>query len=188
MGACRPSGTLERALFRASGDWNGTRRGLGAAPQPDKRNLEPESTRPTDFFRTPELATICAVPLLDMVRHHRFLLAKFWVPEYGSSEDPKQSGYICKYSPNHRVKAGTKYPAVLVVTGDADTRVDPLHARKMTALVRNSTGSSRPVLLRYDTTFGHTRAQPLDRTVADVTHDLKFLMWQVRHAARELIA
>ncbi len=132
-------------------------------------------TQRPELFR----AVICAVPLLDMVRYHRFLLAKLWVPEYGSSEDPNQFEYIYKYSPYHRVKAGTKYPAVLFVTGDADTRVDPLHARKMTALVQTSTGSSRPVLLRYDTTFGHTRAQPLDKTVADVTHDLKFLMWQL---------
>ncbi|MFN0170830.1 MAG: prolyl oligopeptidase family serine peptidase [Bryobacteraceae bacterium] len=132
-------------------------------------------TQRPELFR----AVICAVPLLDMVRYHRFLLAKLWVPEYGSADDPKQFEYIYKYSPYHHVKAGTKYPAVLFVTGDADTRVDPLHARKMTALMQASNGSGRPVVLRYDTTFGHTRSQPLDKTLTDVTHDLKFLMWQL---------
>src|SRR5262249_6931378 len=86
-------------------------------------------------------AVICAVPLLDMVRYHEFKIAKFWVPEYGSSEDAKQFEYIYKYSPYHHIDKGAKYPAVMFVTGDSDTRVDPLHARKMTALMQASTSS-----------------------------------------------
>jgi prolyl oligopeptidase len=78
-------------------------------------------------------AVICGYPLLDMLRYHQFLVAGFWVPEYGSSDSPKQFKYIYAYSPYQRVKANTKYPAVLFISGDSDTRVAPLHARKMTA-------------------------------------------------------
>ena len=78
------------------------------------------------------------------------------MPEYGSAEDPAQFAYLRAYSPYHHVKEGATYPAVLFATGDADTRVDPLHARKMTALLQASTGSGRPVLLHYDTKAGHS--------------------------------
>src|SRR5207249_6822869 len=90
-------------------------------------------------------AVVCSVPLLDMLRYHQFLVARFWVPEYGSSEDPEQFKVLRAYSPYHHVTKGVAYPAVLLVSGDSDTRVDPLHARKMTALLQASTGSGRPV-------------------------------------------
>lgn len=75
-------------------------------------------------------AVVCAAPLLDMVRYHLFKVAKFWVPEYGSSEDLNQFKFLYAYSPYHHVKKGEKYPAVMFITGDADTRVDPLHGAK----------------------------------------------------------
>lgn len=129
----------------------------------------------------PELfqAVICSYPLLDMVRYHKFLVARFWVPEYGSSEDPDQFRYLHAYSPYHQVKKGTKYPAVLFITGDSDTRVDPLHARKMTALVQASTGSYKPVLLHYDTKAGHSGGTPVAKQVEDLTDQLAFLFWQL---------
>src|SRR5262245_41683654 len=113
----------------------------------------------------PELfqAVVCAVPLLDMVRYHKFLVARFWIPEYGSSEDPEQFKYIYAYSPYHHVKAGTKYPAVFFVTGDSDTRVAPLHARKMAALMQSATASTKPVLLLYDKKSGHAGGKPVDQ-------------------------
>lgn len=129
----------------------------------------------------PELfqAVVCAVPLLDMLRYHKFLVARFWVPEYGSSEDTEQFGYIYKYSPYHHVKPGTKYPAVIFITGDSDTRVDPLHARKMAALMQASTGSERPVLLHYDTKAGHAGGKPINKVIDDLTDELTFLFWQL---------
>jgi prolyl oligopeptidase len=132
-------------------------------------------TQRPDLFR----AVICGVPLLDMVRYHKFLVARFWVPEYGSSEDPKQFEYILKYSPYHNVKKGEKYPAILFVTGDADTRVDPLHARKMAALMQASTGSDKPVLLHYDTKAGHSSGQPVSQQIEDMTDNLTFLVSQL---------
>lgn len=128
----------------------------------------------------PELyrAVLCEVPLLDMIRYHKFLVAKFWVPEYGSSEDPKQFPYLLKYSPYHNVKPGTKYPAVLFVTGDSDTRVAPLHARKMAALLQSSS-TGGPVLLHYDTQAGHSQGMSVSRTINDTADKLAFLAWQL---------
>lgn len=130
----------------------------------------------------PELfqAVVCGYPLIDMLRYQKFLVAKFWVPEYGSSEDPDQFKYLYAYSPYQHVKAGTKYPAVLFVTGDGDTRVDPLHGRKMCALLQSATGSDRPVLIHYDTKAGHTAAQPVSKQIDDLTDELSFLFWQLK--------
>jgi prolyl oligopeptidase len=114
------------------------------------------------------------------VRYHRFLVAKFWVPEYGSADDPEQFKYLYAYSPYHRVKPTTKYPAVLFITGDSDTRVAPLHARKMAALLQASTGSDGPILLHYDTKAGHVgSATPVSKRIDDLTDELSFLFWQL---------
>jgi len=124
-------------------------------------------------------AVICTYPLLDMVRYHKFLVARYWVPEYGSSENPEQFKYIYEYSPYHHVIKGTKYPAVFFITGDADTRVAPLHARKMVALMQASTGSDKPVLLRYHTTAGHSGGQPVSEQIENLAETLSFLLWQL---------
>ena len=129
----------------------------------------------------PELfgAAWCGYPLLDMVRYHRFLVARFWVPEYGSAEDPAQFATLLAYSPYHHVKPGTKYPAVLFTTGDSDTRVAPLHARKMAARLQAATSSDRPILLHYDTSFGHVSGQPISKQIDDLTTEVQFLLWQL---------
>jgi prolyl oligopeptidase len=132
-------------------------------------------TQRPELFR----AVICSYPLLDMIRYHKFLVARFWVSEYGSAEDPQQFKYIRAYSPYHQVKDGTEYPAVLFITGDMDTRVDPLHARKMAALLQSATGSDRPVLLRYHTKAGHSGGQPLSKQIEDMTDIFSFLSWQL---------
>ena len=129
----------------------------------------------------PELfaAVVCGYPLLDMVRYQKFLVARYWVPEYGSAENAEQFRYIYAYSPYHNVKAATKYPAVLFVTGDADTRVAPLHARKMAALMQATTGSERPILLRYATKAGHSGGTPVSKQVDELAEELAFLFWQL---------
>jgi prolyl oligopeptidase len=123
-------------------------------------------------------AVICAYPLLDMLRYHKFLVASFWVPEYGSSEDEAQFEALRAYSPYHNVKAGTRYPSVLFVTGDSDTRVDPLHARKMTALVQ-ARSAGGPTLLLYDTKAGHSAGKPVSKDVEELTDQLSFLFWRL---------
>jgi len=125
-------------------------------------------------------AVVCGYPLLDMVRFHKFLVARWWVPEYGSADDPEQFKYIRAYSPYHNVKAGTKYPATLFLTGDSDTRVDPLHARKMTALVQAANASDKPIILLYDTKAGHSSGgKPISLQVADLVDEVSFLFWQL---------
>jgi prolyl oligopeptidase len=123
-------------------------------------------------------AVVCAVPLLDMVRYHNFLVARFWVSEYGSSDDPAQFRYLLTYSPYHNVRAGTAYPSILFVTGDGDTRVAPLHARKMAARVQAATTSGNPILLRYDTKSGHAGGDPVDKQIEDGTAMLQFILWR----------
>jgi prolyl oligopeptidase len=132
-------------------------------------------TQRPELFR----AVVCSYPLLDMVRYHKFLVARFWIPEYGSSDDPEQFRTLLAYSPYHNVKEGGKYPATLFITGDADTRVDPLHARKMAALLQAKTGSDRPVLLRYDTKLGHTGARPVSKSVEDLADEMSFLLGEL---------
>ncbi len=120
-------------------------------------------------------AVVCGAPLLDMVRYQKFKVAKFWISEYGSSEDAKQFEYLYRYSPYHHVEKGVRYPAVLFWSGDSDTRVDPLHARKMTALMQQEAAPGRAVLLRYDTLAGHSAGMSVDRRIDLDTDVLAFL-------------
>ena len=125
----------------------------------------------------PELfsAVWCGYPLLDMLRYQKFLVGSYWITEYGSAENEKQFPYLLKYSPYHNVKAGTAYPAIMFFTGDSDTRVDPLHARKMTALVQAANSGSRPVLLHYSLSGGHSAGVSVDQQIQDDADQLTFL-------------
>jgi prolyl oligopeptidase len=133
----------------------------------------------------PELyrAVICQVPLLDMLRYQNFQIAKLWIPEYGSSEDPKQFDWLYAYSPYHHVKQGAEYPAILFMTADTDTRVDPMHAKKMAALMQaeaaNGQSRERPILLRIDSKAGHGAGKPIAKQVEDMTDIYSFLFWQL---------
>jgi prolyl oligopeptidase len=132
-------------------------------------------TQRPDLFQ----AVVCWHPLLDMIRYHRFLVGSFWVPEYGSSDARRQFEYLYAYSPYHRVVEGTAYPAMLMVSGDADTRVDPMHARKMVARLQAASSSARPILLRYDTKAGHMGGKPLAKVIEEDADEMRFLMWQL---------
>ena len=110
--------------------------------------------------RRPELfaAVACSAPLLDMIRYERFGLGETWNDEYGKVADPVEFGWLHAYSPYHRVTPGTAYPAVLFTIFDGDTRVDPLHARKLAALLQASTAAppdERPILVRAEAEVGH---------------------------------
>jgi len=129
----------------------------------------------------PELfqAVVCLYPLLDMLRYQKFLVGRYWVPEYGSAENPAQFPYLYAYSPYQHVKPGMKYPATLFVTGDGDTRVAPLHARKMAALLQATHGIDKPILLLYDTKSGHSGGRPVAKLIEEDTDILSFLSWQL---------
>jgi len=131
----------------------------------------------------PELfsAVWCGYPLLDMLRYQKFLVGSYWKTEYGASEQEKQFAYLLKYSPYHRVKAGTAYPAVMFFTGDNDTRVDPLHARKMAALLQSASSSGRPILLRYSLSGGHSAGVSVEQQIQDDADQLTFLCTETAH-------
>jgi prolyl oligopeptidase len=131
-------------------------------------------TQRPDLFR----AVICEYPLLDMLRYQKFMKGSFWVPEYGSADDPAQFQYLRAYSPYHNVKDSTNYPSILFITGDGDTRVAPLHARKMAARLQ-ATSTKNPVLLLYDTKSGHSGGRPLGKQIEEETDSISFLFSQL---------
>ena len=136
-------------------------------------------TQRPDLFR----AVVCQVPLLDMLRYQNFQIAKLWIPEYGSAENPDQFKWLYAYSPYHHVKAGTEYPAILFMTGDFDTRVDPMHAKKMAAEMqaeaKNGQSKTRPILLRIESQAGHGAGKPVTKQIEEFTDVYSFLFWQL---------
>jgi prolyl oligopeptidase len=132
-------------------------------------------TQRPDLFR----AVVCGVPLLDMIRYDRFRIAQLWTAEYGAPEDPKAFKWLYAYSPYHHVKDGTAYPAVFLHTAESDTRVDPMHARKMTARLQAATSSSHPILLHVETKAGHGAGKPLAKVIEQVTDEWSFLFTEL---------
>ncbi len=128
-------------------------------------------TQRPDLFR----AVVIQVPLLDMLRYHRFLIARLWIPEYGSPDDPAQYAWLRAYSPYHHVRDGAPYPAVLLATAESDSRVDPMHARKMAARLQSATGSSHPVLLRLESKAGHGAGKPIAKVLEELTDTWSFV-------------
>lgn len=124
-------------------------------------------------------AAVSAVPLTDMVRYPRFLMAQLWTPEYGSPTEPDAFKWLYAYSPYHRVAPGTAYPATLLMTAASDTRVDPAHARKMTAALQAATSSAHPILLRSETKAGHGAGKPMSKVVDEQADLYAFVMWQL---------
>jgi prolyl oligopeptidase len=124
-------------------------------------------------------AVVCEVPLLDMLRYHRLQIAKLWISEYGSADDADQFRWLYAYSPYHHVVDGERYPAVLLTTALGDTRVDPMHARKMGARLQAATASDRPILLRVDTDEGHGVGKPRSKQLDSATDLWTFVFWQL---------
>ena len=134
-------------------------------------------TQRPDLCRAAQIA----VPLLDMVRYHRFLIAELWIPEYGNPDLAQEFAWLHAYSPYHHVSAGTCYPAVLLTTAADDSRVDPMHARKMAARLQEATacGAARPILLRQESSAGHGQGKPVTRQADELADVLAFLWWQL---------
>jgi prolyl oligopeptidase len=122
----------------------------------------------------------CGYPLLDMLRYQMFLIGRTWTTEYGNAEDPTQFSYIYKYSPYQHVVAGTKYPAIMFFTGDGDTRVDPMNARKMTPLMQQSSSSGRPIILHYSVKGGHSAGVSQTQLVEDYADEMAFLWTETK--------
>jgi prolyl oligopeptidase len=131
-------------------------------------------TQRPELFR----AVVCQVPLLDMLRYQNLLIARLWVAEYGSADDPAQFPFLYAYSPYHHVKPGTAYPATFLLTAEGDTRVDPMHARKMAARLQAASPES-PVLLRVETAAGHGQGKPRSKQIDEAADIWSFLFWQL---------
>jgi prolyl oligopeptidase len=132
-------------------------------------------TQRPDLFH----AAICGVPLTDMVRYHRFRIARLWIPEYGTAEDPEQFKFLYAYSPYHQVKDGVAYPATLVFAAESDSRVDPLHARKFVARLQAAQSGPGPILLRMEDHAGHGAGKPLAKSIEQYADEMAFLFGQL---------
>ena len=120
------------------------------------------------------------VPLTDMIRYHRFRIAKLWIPEYGDPEKPEHFSFLYAYSPYHHVTDGTRYPSLLFTTAESDTRVDPMHARKMAARMQEAQSDpDRPVLIRVETKAGHGAGKPVSKLAEELTDELSFLLHEL---------
>jgi prolyl oligopeptidase len=135
-------------------------------------------TQRPDLFR----AVVCMGPILDMLRYHHFDDAHVWCDEFGLADDPEDFVALAKYSPYHRIREGTCYPATMIVSGDADRNCNPLHARKMTARLQACNASDNVILLDYDVHRGHSAVLPLSSRIAALTDRMAFLCDQLQLA------
>ncbi|MFW5821050.1 MAG: prolyl oligopeptidase family serine peptidase, partial [Bacteroidota bacterium] len=115
----------------------------------------------------PELFAVAlpAVGVMDMLRFHKFTIGKYWVTDYGSSDDPDQFAYIYKYSPLHNIRDNAEYPAVLVTTADHDDRVVPAHSFKYIATLQEVYDGDNPVMIRIETDAGHGAGKPVSKII-----------------------
>ena len=121
-------------------------------------------------------AAIPAVGVMDMLRFHEFTAGRFWVDDYGSSENPEEFDALYAYSPYHNVKPGADYPAVLVTTADTDDRVVPGHSFKYAAAMQKAQGGEAPILIRIETRAGHGAGKPTDMIIKDYADRWAFLV------------
>jgi prolyl oligopeptidase len=136
-------------------------------------------TQHPELFR----AALSLVPLTDMIRYPRFLIAKLWIPEYGDPERPEDFKWLYAYSPYHHVKDSKDnvvYPAVFFATAVSDARVDPMHARKMAArLLEAQAAKDRPILLRVESKAGHGAGKPVSKVIVQTADELAFVLHEL---------
>ncbi len=133
------------------------------------------ATQRPDLFK----AVVCSVPLLDMVRFHKFLIARYWITEYGDPEKPADFRNILSYSPYHAIRSGVELPAMLVIAGENDSRVDPLHAKKFVARAQANAGQTNPVLLKMDFDSGHGAGKSTQQLIDDREVWMRFILAQI---------
>lgn len=120
-------------------------------------------------------AAIPAVGVMDMLRFHRFTAGRFWVDDYGSSDNPEEFKALYAYSPYHNAREGTEYPALLVTTADTDDRVVPGHSFKYAAAMQKAQVGDAPVLIRIETRAGHGSGKPTEMIIDEYTDRWAFL-------------
>ena len=128
------------------------------------------------MLQRPDLfgAVVCRVPVADMLRYHLFTVGRFWIPEYGSADDPSQFEYLLRYSPYHNIQNGLRYPPALVLTADTDDRVSPGMAKKFAARLQ-AEADGGPFLIRIETRAGHGLGKPVTKLIDEDADILEFL-------------
>ena len=132
-------------------------------------------TQRPDLFK----AATCAVPLLDMIRYHKFLIARYWIPEYGDPDKKEDFQNILQYSPYHNIRMGVNHPTTLIIAGENDSRVDPLHAKKFAAALQNNPGQVDPILLYINYDSGHGSGQSTEQLIDFYEFRTRFLLYQL---------
>ena len=130
------------------------------------------ATQRPDLFK----GIVCSVPLLDMVRYHKFRIARYWIPEYGDPDKTEDFNWLLRYSPYHNIRVGVNMPTMLVIAGENDTRVDPLHAKKFVAMAQANLGQINPVMLKMDYDSGHGSGKSTAQQVEDRETWLRFIL------------
>lgn len=132
-------------------------------------------TQRPDLFKV----AVPMVGVMDMMRFHKFTVGFGWIDDYGNPDDAKYTKYIHAYSPFHNIKAGVKYPATLVTTGDHDDRVVPAHSFKFGARMQALADKSNPVLIRIDKSAGHGAGKPLSKTIDQLADVYSFIFYNM---------
>jgi prolyl oligopeptidase len=121
-------------------------------------------------------AVVCEVPVIDMLRYHKFTVGRYWISEYGDAEhNADHFRFLYAYSPLHNVKEGIEYPPTLIMTADTDDRVVPAHAKKFTATLQTAHAGNNPILLRLEMKAGHGLGKPTSKIIEARSDMLAFL-------------
>jgi len=129
------------------------------------------------FVQRPDLygAVLCWVPVIDMLRFHKFTVGRFWTPEFGNAEENSEHfNFLYAYSPLHNIREGVAYPPIIVTTGDTDDRVVPSHSKKFIAEVLEKAAGEGPYLLRIDLKAGHKLGKPTYKLIEEHADVLTF--------------
>lgn len=126
-------------------------------------------------------AVVCGVPVIDMLRYHKFTVGRYWIPEYGDAEhNPEHFKFLYAYSPLHNVKEGCAYPPALILTADTDDRVVPAHAMKFAATLQAAQKGANPILLWVEMKAGHGMGKPTSKLIEEESDMLAFLCETLR--------
>jgi prolyl oligopeptidase len=120
-------------------------------------------------------AALPTVGVMDMLRFDRFTAGRYWVDDYGYPDREADFRILRAYSPYHNIRAGQRYPAILVTTADTDDRVVPGHSFKYIAALQAADAGPEPHLIRIETRAGHGSGKPTDKQIEEYSDMYAFI-------------